>query len=511
MPKYFRMIAAFIAAFILMTGCSNQQVVNQTTESPSVQFGPQTSQTTPSPTDPSPDMNETSTSDSTEDSSTEEPAPDQSSQEETSTEETTPEETTPEETTSEETTPEETTRAVIEFTPVEETVYATDFVNLRADYSLDAEILTLLGPGNAITRIGYHEEWSMIRFNGEICYISSDYVTTVAPPTEAPESTEPTTPPTPAIEAPEFEVSYYLNLSNTIFTGRWFSKDISGNSYATVNAGSEFSFRTEGASYAFIYINGNGDGDFYYAYSIDGQSPVRQHISNRVVPLGGSGVHTVRIIIDSLGEHGSRWDESIAIGVRGVTTDAGTISPWHHTASTIAFFGDSITDGIRTLSPSSHSYTNSYVWHCSQALGVIPIVSGFPGSGIVTDGSFNTCINAITNYSATKAAGHFNPSIVVLNHGTNDVSVDSTTFINAYNATLDAIHARFPNAKIACMIPVSQAHADDIRNCVLGKDWCALVETSDWNVTYTDGIHPDASCSYSMGNNLANVLRNLFS
>ena len=176
MPKHFRVIAAFIAALILMTGCSNQPVANQTTETSSVQFGPQTSQTAPEPTDPSPDMNETSVSDHTEASSAEAPSdaptaekttPEETAPEETTPEETTPEETTPEETTPEETTPEESSREIITFAPVEETVYATDFVNLRADYSLDSEILTLLGPGNAITRVGYHEEWSMIRFNGE--------------------------------------------------------------------------------------------------------------------------------------------------------------------------------------------------------------------------------------------------------------------------------------------------------------------------------------------------------
>lgn len=504
MHKQIKSIGLIFLTIILATGCSHPS--NTITEA-----------NTPPQFNSTSESSIASSSDAETTFSAEAPSPEPSSSEESSPDASLPEESenltteSSSEESTEETTPEETTRNFLTFVDVNETVYATDFVNVRADYSTDSEIVTVLGPQNAVTRTGYHEEWSRILYNNQEYYVSSKYVTTTAPTTEVTTVTSTVTEPTsPTIIAPEFEVDFYLNLSNVIFSGRWFSKDISGNSYATVNAGSEFSFRTEGASYAFIYINGLGSGDFYYAYSVDGQTPVRQHISNRIVPLGGTGTHTVRIIIDSLGESGSRWNEDIAIGVRGVATDSGTISAWHHTSTAIAFYGDSITDGIRTLSASSHSYTNSYVWYCSEAMGMTPVVCGFPGSGVIATGTFNTCVNAVNYYSSSRASESFNPSIIVVNHGTNDVSYDSATFCEAYNATLEALHAQFPNAKIACMIPVSQTHADDIRNCAVGKDWCGVVETSDWSVSYTDGIHPDASCAYSMGTNLASALRTLF-
>ena len=516
MPKHFRVIAAFIAALILMTGCSNQPVANQTTETSSVQFGPQTSQTAPEPTDPSPDMNETSVSDHTEASSAEAPSdaptaekttPEETAPEETTPEETTPEETTPEETTPEETTPEESSREIITFAPVEETVYATDFVNLRADYSLDSEILTLLGPGNAITRVGYHEEWSMIRFNGEICYISSNYVTTVAPPTEAPEPTEPAP---PVIVIPDYHHQFMANLSNITFTGRWFTKDYNGYThYTTLNAGSELSFQISGVDCISVYFSSIHGGDCTFSYSIDGLTPVKQPILQPYVYLGGFGTHTVRIMVDSIGDDGDRWGEGVGIGIDGIEFHGGVVSPWKYSNTLIAFYGDSITEGIRTLPYRGHSYVSSYTWSCSQALGALPIVCGFPGSGLTTTGTFNTCANAITNYSAHRGSENFSPAVVVLSHGTNDVNADSGAFSAAYNQVLDMLHAKFPNVKIACMIPVSQIHADDIRGCVAEKDWCVAIETDGWNISYTDNIHPDAASSQEMGHLLSLALQSL--
>ena len=537
MPKHLRLIAVFVAALILMTGCKPQSV-DTTTEGASVQFSPDTQQSTDASTDPSPDMTEESsssgdpseadTSDEASPSGTEDPTDaDSSAGTEGNTEkDSSADEPTTEESSSEsesateptETTPEETTREVLEFTPVEETVTVTASVNVRDYYSMEGNIITVLHRGDTVTRIGYHEKWSKIIYNGEEYYMSSPYLTTeTLPPettTEAPTTTtaaEQTTAPPVTVTAPPYDTAYWSNLSNVSFFGRWFAKEFNGYThFSTLNAGSEFSFQTNGASHVFVYMSGYGSGNFYFAYSVDGQTPVRQSVGDPVIPVGGAGTHTVRIIIDSIGENGGRWNEETVVGISGISTDSGSISPWQYSGSVIAFYGDSITEGIRTLSTSGHSYTNSYTWYCSQAMGAIPIVCGFPGSGITTTGVFNTCTNAINYYSSSRGADDHNPSIIVLSHGTNDIHTDSGNFSDAYNQVLDLLHTKYPNAKIACMIPVSQAHADDIRNCASGKDWCGVVETSDWSVSYTDGIHPDASSSYSMGSNLASALRALF-
>ena len=70
-----------------------------------------------------------------------------------------------------------------EFETVNETVYATASVRVRSTPSVDTDdnIVVTLTKGQAIVRTGYNEEWSRVLYEGEVCYISSRYLTTEKP------------------------------------------------------------------------------------------------------------------------------------------------------------------------------------------------------------------------------------------------------------------------------------------------------------------------------------------
>lgn len=67
------------------------------------------------------------------------------------------------------------------FTTVNETVYATDSVNVRSSYSTNSSIIGSLNKGQSVTRIGKSSSWSKVKYNGQTAYISSDYLTTKKP------------------------------------------------------------------------------------------------------------------------------------------------------------------------------------------------------------------------------------------------------------------------------------------------------------------------------------------
>lgn len=67
------------------------------------------------------------------------------------------------------------------FTTVNETVYAKSQVNVRKSYSTSSTILGSLKAGDSITRTGRSSQWSRVSYNGQIAYISSDYLTTTKP------------------------------------------------------------------------------------------------------------------------------------------------------------------------------------------------------------------------------------------------------------------------------------------------------------------------------------------
>ena len=79
------------------------------------------------------------------------------------------------ETAAPETTPEETEPPIV-FTDVEETVYATERLNIRLEPSTDSGILRTMNLGEEAVRTGVSGEWSRIRYNGEEYFAASAYL-----------------------------------------------------------------------------------------------------------------------------------------------------------------------------------------------------------------------------------------------------------------------------------------------------------------------------------------------
>lgn len=90
--------------------------------------------------------------------------------------------------------------AVQLFTDVEETVYATGTVNIRASYTADSEKLGSLSRGQSVTRTGTSiqgteaEGWSRVQLSdGSTAYISNKYLSTTKPVDTKPQQSKPST------------------------------------------------------------------------------------------------------------------------------------------------------------------------------------------------------------------------------------------------------------------------------------------------------------------------------
>lgn len=80
----------------------------------------------------------------------------------------------------------------VKFTDVNETVYTTESVNVRKNYSTSSEKITKLSKNTKLTRTGVgNNGWSRVNYNGQTAYISSQYLTTTVPKdSEEPDETE---------------------------------------------------------------------------------------------------------------------------------------------------------------------------------------------------------------------------------------------------------------------------------------------------------------------------------
>ncbi len=301
-------------------------------------------------------------------------------------------------------------------------------------------------------------------------------------------------------------------------SGRWFQKSLNGGTYAfTGTDGSAIYFKVAGSKYVDVsFVSNAAVATPYFSYSIDGGNVKRQKISKGRISLGNTKTHYVRLVIDSMSESENRWGAEAGVGISGIkAADAnGVIAGVLPQNATIAFYGDSITQGVRAMSmalaPSGTSATHSYAWYCAQQLDLIPYFAGFGGSGIVQPGSFNNCINTIERFSAVRKADNFAADVIVVEHGTNDVYTYGDAYVSEYKKVLQLLHKKHPDAYIMAMIPFTQIHADEIRKAAAQcKSFCTVIETASWQLSYTDGLHPNKAGAAKAGKNLAKKIASI--
>lgn len=306
------------------------------------------------------------------------------------------------------------------------------------------------------------------------------------------------------------EAPYYM--------GRWFDKDIEGTPHkVTLTDGAHLYFLIENAASFDVTFTVITTGEEpYFAYSIDGAEPIRQHITEPTVTLPDTGRHTIRIIADGMTEGEGKWDQEKGFAVKSVTpSEGGNIVGIKPTEKVIFFYGDSITEGIRALNMNAtsdgNSATNAYSWQCAETLGATPYLIGYGASGIIMPGSFHTMLNAIDYLSDGRPVDDsISPDIIVVNHGTNDGGQDRKTFEEALTATLGHLRETYPDTPIVYLIPFNQTHARVIAPAVESMDNAYVVETRGWRITYTDGLHPDAAGAKYAGERLAAELKAIF-
>lgn len=299
-------------------------------------------------------------------------------------------------------------------------------------------------------------------------------------------------------------------------TGRWFPKQYYDKSYAFTNTGgSAIYFKASGTRYVKLrFLNLTSHETPIYAYSVDGKTFIRKKITSTKIDLGNTKTHYVRLVIDGLSKAEDTWNSEAGVGIMSVkgVTKGSVVTAIRPQNKLIAFYGDSITQGVRTnssaLTTSGTSAVKSYAFHCAQALNRIPFTVGFGGSGILEKGDFNQAVVTFQYQSASRPATTIDSDIIVMEYGTNDPLSKNIT--PGYKGLIEQIHRTNPNAQLIAMIPFNQAHAAQIRTAAASYSYCHVFETKNLAITYTDtNIHPNASSSATIGSALANFIKQL--
>lgn len=298
-------------------------------------------------------------------------------------------------------------------------------------------------------------------------------------------------------------------------SGRWFEKEIDGQkAWITLNDGAMIYFQVKGTDAVDVHFREITAWETpYYAYVIDDGEPVRQLISESQIVLPDDKEHRITIVVDGMTEFEDKWNGEIGVAFTGVDCGSGEITGFTPDKKRILFIGDSITEGVLVLNneanSNGNSATHSFPWYTARALDAEPYFIGYGATGIFMTGSFSRCADMLDYLSASRPVLKEDiPScdLAVINMGTNDHEADGEMFVQGYREILLKLHERYPHIKIFCMIPFSQLHSEDIRRAAEEYPWCAVVETAEWDISYTDGIHPDVAGAKQIGERLAEII-----
>ena len=291
--------------------------------------------------------------------------------------------------------------------------------------------------------------------------------------------------------------------------GRWFDITVGGNAYKATNTdGASILLRVSGTSTLTVQFNTITTPNYmpYFAYSIDGGAFTRQLINNTSINIGDTDEHVVWIVVDGMGEQdptNTKWTGGV--GLYLVSISGGTRTNLIPQSRQIMFFGDSIVEGINALGTGANanvnSATNSFAFNLTRKLNSIPLMAGYGASGMVTNGSFHKCIDAVDYNISGVPVNEMQPDIILIEHGTNDYSriitpgsgITEADYIAAYKDVIERLNVKYPGTPIMCMVPFNQNLANAVANAAADYSNAFLVATAGINPATTDGTHLSAA------------------
>ncbi|WP_170999536.1 GDSL-type esterase/lipase family protein [Paucilactobacillus kaifaensis] len=222
--------------------------------------------------------------------------------------------------------------------------------------------------------------------------------------------------------------------------------------------------------------------------------------------------HTVELMLVGNSDLDEVWTGNQGFALKSISVDQTAIIKPNKHNQPVTFIGDSITSGCWINGHhASFDYAaeSNYVAVCADQLHLDATRISYSAAGILNPGTggvpnatvFLDHIDATTKWQSQPTTR------VIINIGVNDRHFTRSDFNQALPKFIEQVQILFPAVPISIMIPFSQTYAPIFRTTVQQMGNIQLIETKDWHLSYTDGLHPDATGSYTAGILLAKALK----
>ncbi|BAP86627.1 hypothetical protein LOOC260_121210 [Paucilactobacillus hokkaidonensis JCM 18461] len=309
-------------------------------------------------------------------------------------------------------------------------------------------------------------------------------------------------------------------IDQTTLIGRWTIKSIhhTDTLYST-NLGSLIKFNLTNSTALTIdfFNNGNPFGPSQIvAVRIDHQIWQRFMTNQmpQVITLTPNQ-HLIELMLVGNSDLDEVWSENQGFALKSISVTSSAVITPIAIIRPVTFIGDSITSGCwinGNHAAFDYAAEANYVAVCADQLNLDATRISYSAAGILKPGTggvpnattFLDHIDETTKWQPTQT------SLVVINIGVNDRRFERNIFAHALPAFITQVQKLFLQTPIVMLIPFSQTFAPIFRQTAKQFTNVQLIETKDWHLSYTDGLHPDANGSQLAGNYLAKSLQQLY-
>ncbi|NOL45339.1 G-D-S-L family lipolytic protein [Kribbella sandramycini] len=273
----------------------------------------------------------------------------------------------------------------------------------------------------------------------------------------------------------------------------------------SVNSGSRFSFSFAGERLQLLFDTTGLTVAPHLWITVDEGEPELHVLEGSVIDISApTGRHQVLVVVKDVNEHVNRWNPPFesAVVFAGLVLDVNSRLRLggRPGGPRLEFYGDSITQGVRAVSPDIESAgadgSVSYAYLTARAFGGTSYQVGFGSQGIVKpgNGEVPSGLDAFGwNFAGSPAERVEAPDVVVVNLGVNDPDLTA----DQYAAYVVRVRTAYPTTTIVALTPFNGAHAETIATAVKSLDDPAvvLIDSTGWITEddCTDNIHPSTA------------------
>lgn len=286
----------------------------------------------------------------------------------------------------------------------------------------------------------------------------------------------------------------------------------------TVNSGSRIAFSFAGERLQLLFDTEGLTVAPQLWITVDDGGPELHVLEEPVVELSApDGRHQVEVAVKDVNEHANRWNPPFecAVVFAGLVLDgnARLRLSGRPDGPRLEFYGDSITQGVRSLSSRPESEgadgTTSYAYLTARAFGATSYQVGFGSQGISKPGNGEVPAGVDSfgwNFAGSPAERVEPSDLVVINLGVNDPTLE----IEEYAGYVRRVRAAYPETTIVSLTPFNAKHADTIQAAVKSLDDPNLicVDSTGWITEddCTDLVHPTVTGHTKLADNLIAAL-----